>query len=279
MTAPDNNQDVRARIHGWNEDLRPMFENSVIPILGEQDEGLVQCGTGTLLAVADARFLVTAAHVTEWATEFEVTLYISSGLRDDFCVALHGEVAHTDDPHDIAIWKLQPDTVAALDGRVFLNHSRIDLSPLPPKNGWFQVFGYPTVWSDVRHEEEATVCQAFSYGARLYTETAEKLIGCDPSIHLLLKVFTQKTVDSTGAPASLPDNLEGISGCSLWQVYREGRDPAQWTKDDARILAVQTQIYSDTDQIIVRGTTWRTVIEMLKRNYPELRKPLQIHLP
>lgn len=92
-------------------------------VIASSKNGLArQIGTGTLLAVADARFVVTAAHVVNEAIEAEFELQISTGklsgrllpLRDTWMVSLPIQ-GQGRDYLDVAVYRLTRAEAAALD--------------------------------------------------------------------------------------------------------------------------------------------------------------------
>jgi|GEM_PF-6716754 len=56
------------------EALRPLLRDVVTPLAIESPKGWVQHGTGTLLAVADSYFIVSASHVFEQAQTAKLPL-------------------------------------------------------------------------------------------------------------------------------------------------------------------------------------------------------------
>jgi hypothetical protein len=66
--------------------------------------------------------------------------------------------------------------------------------------------------------------------------------------------------------------LNGISGCSVWQVFRGGRDASRWSSTDIRIVAVQAGVYKRS----IKGARWGAVAYLPSTQYPELRPHLTL---
>jgi hypothetical protein len=92
-------------------------------------------------------------------------------------------------------------------------------------------------------------------------------------MHQLLSREWDDLTRKDGSPAEMLPKLNGISGCSVWQVFRGGRDASRWSSTDIRIVAVQTGVYKRS----IKGTRRGAVAYLLSRQYPELRPHLTLN--
>src|SRR5580704_7961985 len=79
------------------------------PIVVHQDAASRQHGMGTLFAIANRRFLVTASHVIAKAQEFDLPLSVFDMVdetRPAYEVPLIGQVHQMPDPADVAVLEL-----------------------------------------------------------------------------------------------------------------------------------------------------------------------------
>ena len=94
--------------------------DSTVGIVIAHNDAVHQFGTGTLFAVADHFFVVTAGHVIKQASKHKKTLAITSAgshfvpVVNDWQVTSGGQYGSIDDPLDVAIYRLQPDAVGDL---------------------------------------------------------------------------------------------------------------------------------------------------------------------
>ena len=267
---------TRALIGKMDDALLPLFQQCILPIYAEQDGSPVQCGTGTLFRVADTSFLVTASHVADIAAVHKYQLYITDATQGSNGIALEGNL-HSERNLDVAVWELTSRVVAELPNRKFLTVHHADRTRSRLGKGWFYVHGYPNIWSVPNPDGQRIAVKPFTYGAVLYDGPTNIFEKYDPNVHLLLAAPNYGNVDSQGIETEMPESLAGISGCSLWQAYYEGLPPENWNIDDAVIVAVQTGTYKNGT--VVKGTFWWVVNEIIVRNYPNLKRALDIITP
>jgi hypothetical protein len=77
-------------------------------------------------------------------------------------------------------------------------------------------------------------------------------------------------------PTPCPTNLKGISGCSIWKLS-DGPISDEWDSSKARIVAVQTGVFSESG--FIKATHWRHVIHVLKQVAPEVQPGLNLYVP
>jgi hypothetical protein len=116
------------------EELRgPLVEHcaqSVVPIYEGVDGGNpVLVGTGTLFAVAEERFLVTAAHVAEDFVKNRSVLLTSNATTGRNLAHIDYDWACARDEFDVAVFRLGPEAVESLRGLTFLSVNDVELEP------------------------------------------------------------------------------------------------------------------------------------------------------
>jgi hypothetical protein len=233
-------------------------------------------GTGTLFAISDHRFLVTASHVVvPTKPEFEMTLWLIGpegtppvrlvGTR----IVTHSPGGVDDDAADVAIWALEESTISGLGNCTFLRQSDIVADDDFAEDYYF-LSGFPIEWANTGRGPER--------GATLVTYTTQSYVG-DPPVarsyrpdwHILLALGGGMDLD--GSPKPLPREIKGMSGCSIWRSYFRTQNGAE----TARVVAVQTGTLQNNT--IIKGTRWAIVVNMLLEYYPELNKAMSLKLP
>jgi hypothetical protein len=190
-------------------------------------------------------------------------------------IPLHGTVVgHPTFGHDVAIFKLPSEVVKSLTNRKFLSVHRTDRENRRIIPGYYSVFGYPERWSDPDLNALKLKLCPIAILSELYTGETSALQNYDPRCHLLLKSSPDRNGNLVGQSPAPPDNLGGISGCPIWQLYYEGLPSKLWTPNDAVVVGVQTGVYRNGT--IIKGTRWWVVEAIIRHAYPELLGSLDL---
>jgi hypothetical protein len=275
-----------AFIRRMNPDMLKLFQESVVPLYARAagTDHLRLIGTGTLIKVGGFHFVVTAAHVVE---EVIQAIGGSRTQTDDFYApnpatsrfaVLFGELtADRSDKHDIAFVRLADEAINPLAPLRFLSLSEIDASGGPPPPGWHYVHGYPVVGmvSDKRAGTESAV--PFTYSSSLYEGDPNSFRIYDPALHVMVELNPNTVIEPSGAEGTIPETLRGISGSSIWRAHKYSDPRTDWTRANARVLAVQTAVSKLGGSLIIRGTRWFVVLALMLRAYPELERVTELH--
>ena len=246
-------------------------------------------GTGTLLAVADTKFVVTAAHVLLIAKEQDLTVAISPAFGGVFTAVTARNwlvtTASGDDHHDVAVYKLDDRELGRLGAVDFVRIADVcfdrDLSA-----AYFVVCGFPGMWSTTSHSAGSDMkSRLLQYGTYPFKGNVGGLGGFDPERHILLDGTPGDLLDHTGEPtrfqtrsghpASMPGDLAGISGCSVWRIGDFRTPVPEWRVNDARIVGVQTGVFKSAGAIKV--TRWNSVTTLLHKAYSDLRPAIEMY--
>jgi hypothetical protein len=258
----------------------PLVRKHLVSIAACYGGEFRQHATGTLVRFSDAHFLVTAAHAIEQFHQGkehyrDLHLVVDNG-DGNLHVPLFGRYFATqkvrdrerprilvggerDDLWDIGIWELEPRTVELLTEKQFLNRKDISLGDL--SDGLYFLAVCPCTWTDTDIEARSVKYKWFKFAARPSLDSSQLPV-FDTRFHLALNVSEQ---------AVLPTNLEGISGTSIWKLS-DWPVPDDWSPDKARVVAVQTCVFTHRPPKAIRGTKWDRVIDVLIRNKPEIRE-------
>jgi len=273
-----------------SECIPSLVAKSTVGLVASVNQFSRQIGSGTLLAIAEHRFVLTAAHVIRQASESGATLGIS-GTIDGLFITAKGtwalsEAAKTDgDENDIAIYELTKDECRRFADDVFVRIGDVAF-PSNVTHSYFVVSGFPSMWSTSIGPSEPTVhAKMLQYGTIAFQGNAVALPGFNPNYHFLLEASPDLMIDHqgnetyfrtrTGHSASMPRDLGGISGCSVW-VLGDLRKPLEkWMRDDARLVGVETSVYVQSKAIKV--TRWNAVTSLLYAAFPQVRPVLEMY--
>lgn len=267
---------------------------STTAIVASKNRVLRQLGSGTLLAVADHRFIVTAAHVVLKAIEDGSTLAVS-GASDGRFIPTAGtwlaspspEGSSPADIFDVAIYQFSEEQASRLDEANFIRIGDVCFDQ-ELSSGYFVVTGFPGIWSDVLSDTDPTIpmtSKMLQYGTVAFQGSTTGLNSYDKDAHLLLDGSPALMLDQTGNiasfrtnagfPAQMPRDLAGISGCSVWLIGDLRSSIEQWSPKVARLVGVETGVYPSRG--VIKATRWSAVTTLLYNSIPMLRPALRLY--
>jgi hypothetical protein len=259
--------------------------NSTVVIAAGNDPFVRHFGSGTLFAVADRRFVVTAAHVLQQAMDYDSTVGIGGGSEGYFVAAIGNWIVPRDDRFDIAIYLLDQSQCERLGTCTFLRIADVsfdsDLS-----RGFFVVSGFPSIWSTVSTaEHESMQLRLLQYSTCAYGGDSTGLGDYDSRYHLLLDARPEHLFDASGAtmrlrmptghPARMPGDLSGISGCGVWMIGDLRVSCQSWRADQARLVGVETGVFHD--RAAIKATRWNAVTTLLYSAFTDLGPTLKLY--
>ena len=263
---------------------------ATVAIVGSCAGVVRHLGTGTLLTVADMKFVVTAAHVLHKAKEQDLTVAISPASGGVFTALtartwMATSARGVDDEHDIALYPLDVLELGRLGATDSIRIADVcferDLSV-----AYFVVCGFPGMWSTTSHSDGVDMkSKLLQYGTYSFIGSVSGLRGFDPDRHILLDGTPgdmrnhhgepTRFKTRSGYPASMPGALAGISGCSVWRIGDFRTPTSEWNVDGARIVGVQTGVYESAGAI--KATRWHSVAILLYAAYPDLRSTINLY--
>jgi hypothetical protein len=265
--------------------LLPVIWKSTVPILVEQNEVYRQHGTGTLLAIAERRFLVTAAHVYRDAFDHKLDLFLGNGpnggkglmrLEGNFhCTSATG-IDGDEGVFDIAIRELDPEIILHLGDLTYIRLIDVAFDQHYGED-IYCVAGFPTCLATELKEGQPSGQFTRLYCLTYPLKDPSTLSGYLATHHIVLEAKKSKAVSIGEMEIPMPSDFGGFSGCSIWKTNFANTPREKWTPDCAKIVAVQTSVYRTTEAI--KGTTWKAVAAMICKAYPELRPSFNLVIP
>jgi len=287
--SPSHSRDI---VRAMSESVPELTVTSTVAIVGTKAPVTRQIGSGTLVAVADSRFVLTAAHVVREGARHDHTLGVSGGKQGNF-TALGGTWmvstgSHLDargDKFDVALYQLSDEQVARLGGAEFVRIA--DASFVSDmSNGYFIVTGFPGMWSTVLDGAEDTMkSKLLQYGTWAFSGSTAALDDYDGAHHFLLPATSSEMLDTLGVPvtfrtrqgfaARMPADLRGVSGCSVWMIGDLTRPVTGWDRRASRIVGIETGVFPSRRAIKV--TRWNAVTTLLYNAFPSLRPAIEMY--
>jgi hypothetical protein len=256
-----------------------------VPIFGKQNDLPVLNGSGVLLQIADKHFLVTAAHVLDFATIHKIPYYIGAWQQGALPIYLGGMGVLTsgyppnralddpemrdDDPFDVGVAILPAEILDQLSGRRFLNLTEVDAARRT-LDAAYLFFGFPLAFSEPIHHERVISIQALPYFTRLLREEPEER---HRNADILL-AFRPDSVDLHDNPVVLP-SPKGISGCGIWRLNDPTKPWDLWSARDVKLVGIEHRQCSSRKYLV--GSWIAYALDLILDEFPELRQVLRIH--
>lgn len=241
-----------------------------------KQQHLIPYGTGSLFAIGERRFLVTAAHVPKEADRQKYSFLCATTKKGKFTPFLRGGWALMR-KLDVAVFELSPQNAEDLEDNAFLRLADVALNA-DVNSGFFAIFGVPAVWSGLSLDDESGPVQikALQFITTPYEGDVTVLQDFDPAAHIALAAGEDYHRNHDGEkinwPAPLKEFLPGISGCAIWKIA-DAFSPGA-AANGARVVGVETGVFSKAG--VIAGTRWGAVASLFRQRYPELRPALEI---
>ena len=152
---------------------------------------------------------------------------------------------------------------------------------------YFVVLGFPGMWSTTSYDDaEIVELKLLQYGTGAFGGSKAGLEGYSEASHFLLDAKHDELFDQDGNamsfrtrqgfPATMPGDMAGISGGSVWAIA-DMRTPVQaWSKSNPRLVGVETGVYRGSRAIKV--TRWSAIASLLHAAFPDLRPVLTMYV-
>ena len=150
---------------------------------------------------------------------------------------------------------------------------------------YFVICGFPGMWSTASNPDGEMKGRLLQYGTYSFKGTTSGLLGFDSERHLLLEGTPGDLLDQNGEPtrfqtrsghpASMPGDLAGISGSSVWRVGDLRIPVSEWNINAVQIVGVQTGVFRSAGAI--KATRWNAVATLLHAACADLRATLEMY--
>ena len=206
------------------------FRAAIRPIYAAKPSGdPIHIGSSILLSLREGRFLLTAAHVLDWADGTSLFLGAASATKPvplsfDALVSRSLDGARAEDRVDFALAKLEGETGAELAGDQYVHESDISQSVAPTEGRTYTCLGYPNSKNRVTLYRGGLITPKLG----IYTSQGRpehRLPGiADDDLHILVDHDQKWSRDEKGVRVN-STALPGFSGGAIVDVGRLS-DPA-----------------------------------------------------
>jgi hypothetical protein len=271
-------------LDAWPERL----EKSCVLMVGAKAPRFGTIGSGVLFQIAEAFFLVTAAHVFRNAHLNGLTIGITSDNNrflvlsgEWYSISLESFEAF-EDSVDIAVYRFSQSELAKLNESDFLRMSNVGN---PRSNGIYTVVGFPGVLAGVVDGAPDTLLnRALALTIPAHDGPLPALHNFNPKYSIVLDANSAFSTSKEGDQALMSNlsanaqdtlkDLKGMSGGPVWIIATSGTNPASWKRDFPKLIGVQIGIFPESD--LLRVTKWECVIKFIRLGWPELSSAIDI---
>ncbi|MBN9519493.1 hypothetical protein J0H58_13380 [bacterium] len=276
----------------WHREITPkafteIIQPSTIPISREVRGQLDQFGSGVLLEIGDKSFIVSAAHVLDWAALHEQPLCVPRSpaptpplwldRAEGYLVTQVPEGRKATDPHmrdhdplDVGVCVLHPDDATELKKHFrFLRLYQIDHGvPLLPAS--YITAGFPSRIEDRHnggHRIMPTPCFAVSNLCDQLPDGAENVVA-----NSIFLTYQRDGFDQEFQEIKAP-KLGGISGGGIWRLADPSRLISLWKVDDVKLVGIETSCCYGH---YIRGVSIRVVLGLIGNEWPALQSSIEL---
>jgi len=259
------------------EEAFPRIEAASVPIYGFQNDEVRQDRTGILFRIADAYFILTAAH------NLQAIIQARIPLCADFSVTHHVPIpiveaefqATEEGGRDVAAIRLPLSVVEEFPPeRIFLTMADMDCKSQPTK-GFYALFGFPNAW--YRRVDDVQRTDPLAFVGSLYDGEMNPDAFFDPAVHIAMG-FDQQAINAlTHEEVTIP-HINGLSGCGLWRIAPYSKAAlTNWNPGKVRLVAIQHRWFSR--RCYVQGTWIGHALDLIRDKYPTLQEAMRISYP
>lgn len=242
---------------------------AICPVFRETAVGPEQIGSGVLLNVSDAYFLLTAAHVTEERKRRALLIPAKSGFVNLCGLFIESVIprdkSRNEDKLDVAVVRLSPDLVNRMhDNLLFLDHEDCDLADQTTAGDVYTITGYPARKSERR--DNAVSTDLFSLSGDGVADKRFEQLALDRRRHIIVQYRLSRAIHYSTMQKSRPPHPEGMSGGGIFAWSKEL--PKLSALGQPKLAGIVTE-YHQHKNIFV-GTRLSAYLIAIHRNDPTL---------
>ena len=237
-------------------------------------------GSGVLLKIADAAFILSAGHVLKYAEEMELQIgpmsHGSQLIRPE-----DGQVGVSKDLDDVVIGfvRLSQETANELSiHKSFVRMNNLDIRISDPCDGAYSFFGFPAKDNSPDYTKKEIAPLPIHYLCMPLLNAPE----ARSNTSVFLQVTKSRIIISDSENSLIEEDrmpeLNGISGCGMWRLFGiEDRTDRldQWQPSWIRLVGIE---HGWARGKWVKGTFVKHVISLIANTYPELYGSIQLTL-
>jgi hypothetical protein len=236
-------------------------------------------GSGVLLKIADAAFVLSAGHVLKQAEDIGIQGVQIGPMAKGSRLIKYGaaEVTWSNDLTDLDLGFIHLTDSATLElshHKKFARMDDLDLRTSEPFPGAYCILGFPRQFNSPDYAKREISARHFHYLSSPVLNAAEAKPGVSILFELTKDIVTFSDPENSSSEEIRMPELNGISGCGMWRLYGvEDRTDRldKWQPTWIRLVGIE---HGWVRRKWVKGTFIRHVIDMIENAYPDLRASL-----
>lgn len=233
-------------------------------------------GSGVLLQIADAPFMLSAGHVLK-ASEDAAIMPAPMMPGSRMIPMPDVRINFTADQRQVDVGFVRlPDEVASelkQHGKKFTTRADIDISDEPAR-AFYTVVGYPAKTNTLDYQAMRVDVLPFCHATYLYDRDD---VDSTPGVSMVLR-FKQHTITRPDGETDRMPSLKGISGCGIWRLYGAGDRLGRldtWDPGWIRLAGIE---HGCVERKYIKGTMIKSVLELIERANPDLGPSMRLTL-
>jgi hypothetical protein len=233
-------------------------------------------GSGVLLQIADAPFILSAGHVLKASKDAAIMpAPMMPGSRTIPMPRVRISFTAEQKQVDVGFIRL-PDEVASelkQHGKKFTTRADIDISDEPAR-AFYSVVGYPAKTNTPDYQAMRVNVLPLCHATYLYDRDD---VDSTPGVSIVLR-FKQDTITRPDGETDRMPSLKGISGCGIWRLYGDGDRLGRldtWDPGWIRLAGIE---HGCIERKYIKGTMIKLVLNLIERANPDLGASMRLTL-
>jgi hypothetical protein len=235
--------------------------DSIVPIFhrAKPTEQLTQIATATFVEINDEPFLLTAAHVTDSASNGQLYVPTDAGFQEIegymSYIAVLPEQTRSQDDIDIAYFRLNTEFANLLSTTfTVMKAAKRKVLLTAHEHNAYSAVGYPITRSKKR--DDLYTSEIYSPRGIVANAEVYKSLNLSPETSIVIHFNRKNTVDASDFMPSSPPGLRGISGGPIFAWPRDMELLTDWSLP--KMVGIMHS-YREKDGLII-GTTLLAVL-------------------
>jgi hypothetical protein len=223
----------------------------------------ISSGSGVCVKINEVHFILTAAHVVEDRIN-ELYLRFEKGITLMGCQVNTNKInfKRNDDKQDIAILKLNNETVEFLNGfYTFLEEEDLGINHQLVDSAEYLAYGYPASMTKMKYKTNIIDAKSTLFTTKPAEVELYKKLNCKEDSNIIINYNKTGLVSMETLQVGTGPDVYGMSGCGLWYipVLAPGQEPqkklisilTEWPPEDKHyIISTKIDVFTE----IIRQT-------------------------
>lgn len=233
-------------------------------------------GSGVLLQIADAPFMLSAGHVLKASADAAIMpAPMMPGSRMIPMPGVRVTFAAEQNQLDVGFIRLPEEVASELKqhGKKFTTRADIDIRDEPAR-AFYNVVGYPAKTNTPDYQAMRVDVLSLCHATYLYDRDD---VHSTPGVSIVLR-FKQTTITRPDGESDRMPSLKGISGCGIWRLYGHGDRLTRldtWDPGWIRLAGIE---HGCVDRKYIKGTMMKPVLKLIERANPDLAASMRLTL-